>query len=203
MIATTLQNFREYSRTSENLLKLSRNIDNSINAVALSPSAQFSSSCPSGYISKMASRDCKHPIYQDRPKKYSVEASSKLYDAYKAYFGMSVSNQDTPCEHLQKSWMVRWAIIIDTGLDGHSYKSLNVVTLQFLKIFNFLNKYNHIWNMLRQCLTHKSWVKYVHFVMTTIVFCPFDGTGGIESHGVCCPKNLARIKWPLKQNIHV
>ncbi|XP_061412233.1 homeobox protein MSX-2-like isoform X2 [Lethenteron reissneri] len=51
----------------------------------------------------MASRGCKHPadtfcqFIKTRAKKYSVEASSKMCEAYKAYFGMPVRDQDKPC----------------------------------------------------------------------------------------------------------
>ncbi|XP_061433243.1 uncharacterized protein LOC133358811 [Lethenteron reissneri] len=52
----------------------------------------------------MASRGCKHPadafcyvcgqLIKTRAKKYSVEASAKMCEAYKAYFGMPVGDQD-------------------------------------------------------------------------------------------------------------
>ncbi|XP_061409266.1 uncharacterized protein LOC133343591 isoform X2 [Lethenteron reissneri] len=54
----------------------------------------------------MASRGCKHPadtfcyvcgqLIKTRAKKYSVEASAKMCEAYKAYFGMPVGDQDKP-----------------------------------------------------------------------------------------------------------
>ncbi|XP_058858436.1 alpha-ketoglutarate-dependent dioxygenase alkB homolog 3 isoform X2 [Acipenser ruthenus] len=67
----------------------------------------------------MASRGCKHPadafryvcgqFIKTRAKKYSVEASAKMCEAYKAYFGMPVGDQDKPwaphftCEHCKKT----------------------------------------------------------------------------------------------------
>ncbi|MGH0163514.1 UNVERIFIED_CONTAM: hypothetical protein FKN15_045388 [Acipenser sinensis] len=54
----------------------------------------------------MASRGCKHPadafcyvcgqFIKTRAKKYSVEASAKMCEAYKAYFGMPVGDQYKP-----------------------------------------------------------------------------------------------------------
>ncbi|XP_061413747.1 uncharacterized protein LOC133346224 [Lethenteron reissneri] len=54
----------------------------------------------------MASRGCKHPAdafcfvcgqsIKTRAKKYSVEASAKMCEAYKAYLGMPVGDQDKP-----------------------------------------------------------------------------------------------------------
>ncbi|XP_058859314.1 uncharacterized protein LOC131702005 [Acipenser ruthenus] len=67
----------------------------------------------------MASRGCKHPadafcyvcgqFIKTRAKKYSVEASAKMCEAYKAYFGMPVRDQDKPwaphftCEYCKKT----------------------------------------------------------------------------------------------------
>ncbi|XP_058862618.1 uncharacterized protein LOC131704953 [Acipenser ruthenus] len=63
----------------------------------------------------MASRGCKHPadafcqFIKTRAKKFSVEASAKMCEAYKAYFGMPVGDQDKPwaphfsCEHCKKT----------------------------------------------------------------------------------------------------
>ena len=71
------------------------------------------------HFSEMASRGCKHPadafcyvcgqFIKTRAKKYSVEASAKMCEAYKAYFGMPVGDQDKPwaphftCEHCKKT----------------------------------------------------------------------------------------------------
>ncbi|XP_061419050.1 uncharacterized protein LOC133349530 [Lethenteron reissneri] len=54
----------------------------------------------------MASRGCKHPadafcyvcgqFIKTRAKKYSVEASAKMCEAYKAYFGMPVGDKNKP-----------------------------------------------------------------------------------------------------------
>ncbi|XP_051524523.1 uncharacterized protein LOC127423891 [Myxocyprinus asiaticus] len=67
----------------------------------------------------MASRGCKHPVdtfcyvcgqfIKTRAKKYSVEASAKMCEAYKAYFAMPVGDQDKPwaphftCEPCKKN----------------------------------------------------------------------------------------------------
>ena len=67
----------------------------------------------------MATRGCKYPadvfcyVYSQfiktRAKKYSVKASAKMYEAYKAYFGMPVIDQDKAwaphftCEQCKKT----------------------------------------------------------------------------------------------------
>lgn len=67
----------------------------------------------------MASRGCKHPadafcyvcgqFIKQRAKKYSVEVSAKMCEAYNAYFGMPVGDQDKPwaphvsCEYCKKT----------------------------------------------------------------------------------------------------
>ncbi|KAM3928102.1 uncharacterized protein RB166_006233 [Leptodactylus fuscus] len=82
----------------------------------------------------MASRDCIHPadafcyicghFIKTREKKYSVEASAKMCEAYKAYFGMPVGDQDKPwaphftCEHCKKTLDGKWinATLLNTRL---------------------------------------------------------------------------------------
>ncbi|XP_061411223.1 protein LMBR1L-like isoform X2 [Lethenteron reissneri] len=70
----------------------------------------------------MASRGCKHPadafcyvcgqFIKARAKEYSVEASAKMGEAYKAYFGMPVGDQDKPwaphftCEQCKTLWKI-------------------------------------------------------------------------------------------------
>ncbi|XP_076306192.1 uncharacterized protein LOC143222906 isoform X1 [Tachypleus tridentatus] len=67
----------------------------------------------------MASRSCKHSrdafcyvcgqFINTSAKKYSVTASAKMCEAYKAYFGMAVGDPDKPwaphftCEHRKKT----------------------------------------------------------------------------------------------------
>ncbi|XP_076359557.1 uncharacterized protein LOC143251981 isoform X2 [Tachypleus tridentatus] len=67
----------------------------------------------------MASRSCKHSpdaffylcgqLIKTRAKTYSMTASAKMCEAYQAYFGMPVRDQDKPwaphvtCEHCRKT----------------------------------------------------------------------------------------------------
>ncbi|XP_076361843.1 uncharacterized protein LOC143252902 [Tachypleus tridentatus] len=67
----------------------------------------------------MALRSCKHSpdafcyvcgqFIKTRVKKYPMTASAKMYEVYKAYFGMLVGNQNKPwaphftCEHCKKT----------------------------------------------------------------------------------------------------
>jgi hypothetical protein len=101
----------------------------------------------------MASRGCKHPadafcyvcgqFIKTRAKKYSVEASAKMCEAYKAYFGMPVGDQDKPwaphftCEHCKKT--------LEGKMDNccsEFYVIKFVKIFKIVKVFNFKMFYN-------------------------------------------------------------
>jgi hypothetical protein len=91
----------------------------------------------------MASRHCKHPadafcyacgqFIKTRAKIYSVEASAKMCEAYKAYFGMPVGDQDKPwaphftCEHCKKT--------LEGKMDNYSSLGWRILCYKIFKHF--------------------------------------------------------------------
>lgn len=101
----------------------------------------------------MASRSCLHPAHafcyvcgqfiKTRAKKFSVKSCHKMCEAYKAYFGMAVGDQDKSwaphftCEYCKKTlegkvkncYLLRWQCIILLNLSDFDLVQLKELQL--------------------------------------------------------------------------